>query len=550
MNMKKIYLYTLLLGLVGLTSCEDDASPVLSVKTNAELEALPQAEYTFTEANAKDAFTIKWNPVDYGFQGVNSYTVVMSNPANGKSVKLGETSDQELALTNGEINNYLGELNVYPGQAGELAISLGYSAYEGKLDSVAGNVITFKATPYDPKVANITWDYAYVATYPAASVRAGGDVDWDWTKAYMLGDVDGDGSYEGWVNIDEDNVAYKVLDGKTYEVLAEGTTIEKKGFYQISLNGGTLTQSAEPTVWGVIGDATSGKWDKETAMEYNPDTRLWTVVTSLLAGKEIKFKSDQGMWLGVTAGEETNMGGEINGGNNIKIVADKDTTYLVTLDLTEAGKYSYSLKAVEFEQSSEFITLPGNYQGTVEAEQWKPEEKTAVKLLSEARDFNYSGTAYMPAGTLFKFYDGGTWIGLDGKIAWKDSDKTSGNFALKSGGGDNIELPVGAYYRFDVNLKKLTAEIHKTGWEVIGDATPGAWDKGTVMDYNPDTKLWSVTITLTDGEMKFRWDGGWDINLGGSLGALTQGGENMKALAGTYDIVLDPEAKKATMTKK
>lgn len=550
MNMKKIYLYTLLLGLAGLTSCEDDASPVLSVKSNAELEALPQSEYTFTEANAKDAFTIKWNPTDFGFQAVNAYTVTLTNPANGKSVKLGETSDKELALTNGQINNYLGQLNVYPGQMGELAISLGYSAYEGKLDSVGGNVITFKAIPYDPKVANITWDYAYVATYPAVSVRAAGDVDWDWTKAYMLGDIDGDGNYEGWVNINEDNVAYKVLDGKTYEVLAEGSTIEKKGFYQISVNGGTLTQSAAPAVWGVIGDATSGKWDKETVMEYNQETRLWTVVTSLLAGKEIKFKSDQGMWLGVVAGEETKMGGEINGGNNIKIVAEKDTTYLVTLNLTEAGKYSYSLEPVEFEQSSEFITLPGSYQSTVEAEQWKPEEKTAVKLLSEARDFNYSGTAYMPAGTLFKFYDGGTWIGLDGKIAWKDSDKTSGNFALKSGGGDNIELPVGAYYRFDVNLKKLIAEIRKTGWEVIGDATPGGWDSGTVMNYNPDTKLWSMNVTLTDGQMKFRWDGAWAVNFGGSLDALTQDGGNMQVSAGTYEIVLDPEAKKATMTKK
>lgn len=42
--MKKIYLYTLLLGLVGLTSCEDDATPVLSVKANAILQELPKSD--------------------------------------------------------------------------------------------------------------------------------------------------------------------------------------------------------------------------------------------------------------------------------------------------------------------------------------------------------------------------------------------------------------------------------------------------------------------------------------------------------------------------
>ncbi|WP_455591035.1 SusE domain-containing protein [Bacteroides sp.] len=547
--MKKIYLYTLLLGLAGLTSCEDDASPVLSVKSNAELEALPQSEYTFTETNADDPFTVKWSPTDFGFQAVNTYTVTLSNPANGKSVKLGTTSDNELALTNGQINSYLGQLNIYPGKAGDLAISLGYSAYEGKLDSVAGNVITFKATPYDPKAAGVTWNYAYVATYPAAATRAAGDVDWDWTKAYMIGDVDGDGIYEGWVNIDADGTNYKILDGKTYEVLAEGSTIEKKGFYQIKMAGGIATTTAEPMIWGVVGNATtSGDWTNEIAMEYNPDTRLWTIITTLFAKKEFKFKSDKDVWLGVASGEELNMGGEINGANNIEIIADKDTTYLVTLNLTEAGKYSYSLEPVKFEQSSEFITLPGTYQSTVKDEQWKPEEETAIKLISKDRDFIYTGSGYMTAGT-FKFYDAGTWYGLDGKIAWDDDNKMAGSMAINTSGGD-IKMEKDAYYQFDVNIKKGTVKFHKASWEVIGDATPGAWDKGTVMDYNPTTKLWSVTVTLTDGKMKFRWDGGWGINLGESLGALTQNGNNIAVSAGTYEIVLNTEAKTATMTKK
>ena len=99
-------------------------------------------------------------------------------------------------------------------------------------------------------------------------------------------------------------------------------------------------------------------------------------------------------------------------------------------------------------------------------------------------------------------------------------------------------------------MKQLTASLTKTGWEVIGDATPGGWDKGTLMNYDPATKLWSVDVVLVAGEMKFRWDGAWTVNLGGTLGALTQDGDNMKVTAGTYTIVLNPDAKTATMTKK
>ena len=65
-------------------------------------------------------------------------------------------------------------------------------AYDAYTDA-ASNSITFKATPYDPNVDNITWKYAYVAVgYP----------DWDYTTAYLIGDPDGDGIYSGYANFD------------------------------------------------------------------------------------------------------------------------------------------------------------------------------------------------------------------------------------------------------------------------------------------------------------------------------------------------------------
>ena len=79
---------------------------------------------------------------------------------------------------------------------------------------------------------------------------------------------------------------------------------------------------------------------------------------------------------------------------------------------------------------------------------------------------------------------------------------------------------------------------------------PGGWDKDQMMTYNPETKKWSITITMVDGAFKFRWDGAWEKNFGGVLTGLTEGGADIKIGAGTYLIELDPEAKTATVTEQ
>ena len=546
--MKKRYLYTLLLGLVGLTSCEDDATPVLSVKANAILQELPKSDYVFTADNASEPFTVKWTPTDYGFQASTSYTVMLTNLANEKSVELGTTSANELSLTNENINLLMNDLNVYPGQQGELAISLDYSAYEGKLDSVAGNVIKFKATPYDPRTVNIDWDYAYVAVYKPAVTKAAANADWNWATAYMIGDVNGDGKYEGWVNFEEDNLIYKVLDGKTYEVLGEDQTVAKKGFYQISVVEGEVTQSANPVLWGVAGDATPKGWGEMTKLDYNSETRLWSKVIKLLAGKEFKFRADPEQWYGIATTNTNNDGGVLGGEENIKVIAEEDQTYLVTLNLTEVGKYSYTLEAVDFVPSTEFIYLPGDYQkdGTADAS-----ADDCLKIQSPGLDYIYTGTFVLYKDKSFNFYeDTDVYYGINGEIKWEE-DGSKGTFNIQKNAGDKIKMDRSGNFRMDLDTKNLTGTITKAGWEVIGDATPGEWSAGTVMDYDPETKLWSITVTLKDGGMKFRKDGDWSKgDLGGDLSALTDGGGNITVTAGTYEIVLNVEAKTATMTKK
>ncbi|TRX02478.1 SusE domain-containing protein [Flavobacterium gawalongense] len=121
--------------------------------------------------------------------------------------------------------------------------------------------------------------------------------------------------------------------------------------------------------------------------------------------------------------------------------------------------------------------------------------------------------------------------------------------------GDNLKIPAAGYYKFNVDTEKLTYTATATAWGIIGDATPAGWGGSTAMTYNKVAKLWTVTATLSQAEMKFRANDAWDINFGddGANGSLEYGGANIKVpSAGTYTITLDlssPRNYKYTLTK-
>ncbi len=83
-------------------------------------------------------------------------------------------------------------------------------------------------------------------------------------------------------------------------------------------------------------------------------------------------------------------------------------------------------------------------------------------------------------------------------------------------------------------------------WGLIGTATSKGWEANM-----PDIKftedalkrgLWVLSnITLSTGELKFRFNNDWNINYGdnGNDTILDMYGENIKIEAGTYDIILD-----------
>ena len=173
------------------------------------------------------------------------------------------------------------------------------------------------------------------------------------------------------------------------------------------------------------------------------------------------------------------------------------------------------------------LQVPGNYQG------WDPSNDNTV-IFSKLSDDKYEGYIYFTeAATEFKYT-----VGHDWGVNYGDD----GNDGTLDKNGANIPAAGPALYKLNVDLVKLTHSYTMTDWGLIGSATPGGWDTDTNMTLDVATRILSITIDLVVGDIKFRANDAWAINLGdnGANGSCEYDGANIAiAEAGNYTITLD-----------
>lgn len=124
--------------------------------------------------------------------------------------------------------------------------------------------------------------------------------------------------------------------------------------------------------------------------------------------------------------------------------------------------------------------------------------------------------------------------------------KEQDSWAVNWGGTDGVLVADGAniiasgLVYVNANIGNMTYSVTNiTSMGIIGDATAGGWDNDIALTYNAETGSWEATgVVLTDGTIKFRANGAWDINFGGALDDLVANGENITVEAGTYRVVL------------
>ena len=170
-----------------------------------------------------------------------------------------------------------------------------------------------------------------------------------------------------------------------------------------------------------------------------------------------------------------------------------------------------------------------------------------VPFLSNGQDGMFRAVATL--------YDGYFKIRQDN--AWGLNYGDNGADGTLEQNGDNIAISAGHYIiDFDANNLTITVTKADTVWGVVGSATLNGWGSAEDVKLMPDPCNDGVyvvkDVVLTDGEIKFRQDDAWGVNLGdnGADGTTEANGANIAVSAGTYDMILDTVNGTYTLTKK
>lgn len=221
-------------------------------------------------------------------------------------------------------------------------------------------------------------------------------------------------------------------------------------------------------------------------------------------------------------GDDSMTGALTNGEAKAGKIA-KAGKYKLTINMMD---YSYTIEEVNYDP---FIYFIGSTDG------WKSNDQK-LALVDDAKGV-YTGYVYLAdpnaAGFEFKFQraqgnwdtaiGAGTFVSFGGAAIGVDN----GNIGVNAGEG---------VYYMDVNLSEGT--ITATKVETMGMIGGfNNWDGDAVMTWNAEEYCFEATnVGVTADGWKFRVNGGWDINLGGSLNNLTAGGDNITVAGNTVKL--------------
>lgn len=220
-------------------------------------------------------------------------------------------------------------------------------------------------------------------------------------------------------------------------------------------------------------------------------------------------------------GDDSMTGALTNGDAKAGKIA-KAGKYKLTINMMD---YTYTIEEVNYDP---FIYFIGSTDG------WKSSDQK-LALVDEAKGV-YTGYVYVAdpngAGLQFKFQRvAGSW---DNEIN-AGAFVSFGGAATNENGNIGVNAGEGVYY-FDVNLSEGT--ITATKVETMGMIGGfNNWDGDAVMTWNAEEYCFEATnVGVTADGWKFRVNGGWDINLGGSLNNLTAGGDNITVAGNTVKL--------------
>lgn len=393
------------------------------------------------------------------------------------------------------------------------------------------------------KVASIVAPTSSNAAYtPTYKINIGGrafdiDAEGNMAKADLVNYIvdkfgkrpterDIDATLDAWVS--NGVTAVKMATSEKFQIKAipEAPVIDE-GYYLV---GDMFTTEDGVNGWNTISDKQTFKHsDKDVyedpiftiTFETTKADQYWKIIPKANVDAGNTDASAAGVVGPKVDGEDSMTGSLTNGDAKAGKIA-KAGKYKLTLNMMD---YTYTFEEVKYDP---FIYFIGATDG------WKSSDQK-LALVDEAKGV-YTGYVYVAdpngAGLQFKFQRvAGSW---DNEIN-AGAFVSFGGAATNENGNIGVNAGEGVYY-FDVNLSEGT--ITATKVETMGMIGGfNEWAGDAPMTWNPEEYCFEATnVGVTADGWKFRVNGGWAVNLGGSLNNLTAGGDNLTVAGNTVKL--------------
>lgn len=328
------------------------------------------------------------------------------------------------------------------------------------------------------------------------------------------------------------------------------------------VDAGVITVTATPeapfiaSAYYIVGDVTGG-WDADHVVQFSHsdadvyEDPVFTVTFTAAAGN---------CWQIIPQNNIDNNDFWHKGADGVVGVAqDGDPSLSGTLVATEgvgagkievAGTYRMTINMMDYTYTIESMASTYYLVGALQG--WTADEKCVLYPITGMQQ-SYT-TCWTGDGNL-KLWpsDGvGNWDTAFG-AAMNDDQSVSGQLIANTAGAGNIKVPtVGEYYTFTADFSTMTYtwtrldNQNPTSYNsigIVGDFTTWAKDADVLMTEVTPHNWYASGVNITAGGVKFRVDGGWDVNWGGdtniadqNYGTGVSGGGNLTVPDGTYSV--------------
>ena len=202
--------------------------------------------------------------------------------------------------------------------------------------------------------------------------------------------------------------------------------------------------------------------------------------------------------------------------------------------IAKAGKYKLTINMMDYSYTLEEVNYDPFIYFIGSTDKWTSSDQK-LALVDDAKGV-YTGYVYLAdpngSGFQFKFQRvAGSWNNAIGASSFA----SFGGAATNEGDNIGVNAGEGVYY-MDVNLSEGTITATKVEtMGLIGNFND--WGGDAAMTWNAEEYCFEAkNVGVTADGWKFRVNGGWDINLGGSLNNLTAGGDNITVAGNTVKL--------------